>query len=95
MATKNIADKRMASRINKPKILLISSPLEFYGRRNTNKTYAAIDSLIQQETYYLGILKRKISLLRPDLIVTECGASRVVLDELRKEGMTIITNVKH
>ena len=70
MATKNIADKRMASRINNPKILLISAPLEFYGRRNSSKGYAAIESLIQQESYYLGILKLKIQLLKPDIIVT-------------------------
>ncbi len=83
MATKNIADRRMNSQIVNPRILLISSALEYYARPDDRKAYAAIDSLIHQESYYLDILLRKIKLLKPNVILTESGASRMVLDSLR------------
>lgn len=94
MATKNVADRRMNSNIYSPRILLISSPLEFYGRPDDRKNYAALHSLIHQESYYLDILLRKIKLLQPNVIMTESGASRSVLDSLRQQGVTVVTNVK-
>ncbi len=86
----NIADKRMRSQIEKPKILLINGSLQ---QTQNEKLYSEIGNIQKQEQHFLKFLKDKINLVRPSIIAVEKNVSTSVLDTLRKLGITVIANV--
>ena len=87
----NVADKRMRTEIQDPRLLLISNSL-CYARDETN--FTDLESVIQQEEHYIEILKEKIRSVSPSIVVVEGDVSRAVLDKLRSLDITVITNVK-
>jgi len=88
---KNVADKRMASQIANPRILVINNSL---GYVREEEGYTDLESIIKQEEPYVEILISKINLIKPDLIFVQNDVSRTALDKLRNCKMTVIANVK-
>eukprot|EP01088_Endostelium_zonatum_P008518 TRINITY_DN2153_c0_g1_i1.p1 TRINITY_DN2153_c0_g1~~TRINITY_DN2153_c0_g1_i1.p1 ORF type:complete len:1989 (-),score=536.03 TRINITY_DN2153_c0_g1_i1:43-6009(-) len=88
--SKNIAHKKMQTRIQNPKVLLLKGSLEFQrGERLTS-----FDSLIQQEAEYLKLVVDRIAALKPDVVVIEKTVSRVALDMILEKSITLVLNVR-
>jgi len=90
VCTKNVAHKKMSSFIKNPKILMLSSSLEF----QRTARFSSFDSLIQQEKEHLNLIVKKISSLSPQVVVVEKTVSRLALESLLVAGITLVLNVK-
>lgn len=88
--TKNVAHKKMKSKIQNPRILLLSSSLEF----QRTARFSSFDALLQQEKQHLQIVVSKIAALKPDVLVVEKTVSRLALEFLLKANITLVLNVK-
>src|SRR5690606_1835108 len=56
--------------------------------------FSTFDSLLQQEREYLKIVESKIVALRPHVFVVERTVSRLALEFLLENNLTLILNVK-
>lgn len=86
----NIADRRMSSSIENPKILLIGNSIGF----TQEDAWADLETYVRQENHYIEILMDRINQVKPNVIVVEKEISRTVLSEIRKLDITVVTNVK-
>eukprot|EP00743_Colponemidia_sp_Colp-15_P004545 GILK01004899.1.p1 GENE.GILK01004899.1~~GILK01004899.1.p1 ORF type:complete len:1879 (+),score=385.22 GILK01004899.1:797-5638(+) len=87
---KNIAHKKMRTRIDNPRILLLACGLEFQRVENRLSSF---DTLIDQEKEYIEILVAKVLALKPDLIIVNKTVSRLAKEFLRQEKITLVLNV--
>jgi hypothetical protein len=61
----NIADRRMKSEINNPRILLIGNSIGF-----TQKDLGIdLETYVRQENHYIDILMDRIELVKPNVII--------------------------
>lgn len=88
---KNVAHRRMSSRIEKPRLLLLSGALEY--QRVTNQL-SSIDTLLQQETDHLKMAVAKIVAQKPNLILVENSVSRYAQDLLLEKNISLVLNIK-
>lgn len=98
---KNLADRRMPRMLKNPTILLIKGSLGFMRdfdkmdeTTNKNEIYTDINSVVNQEDHFVGILEEKIKLLSPSVIVTEKDISFRTLDVLRRNRIAAISNME-
>ena len=89
--SKNVAHKKMAQSIIKPKILSLSFALEYQRIENQLSSF---DPLVLQEREYLRILVSKIVSFKPDILVVEKTVSRIAQEMLLDAGITLLLNVK-
>eukprot|EP00730_Choanoeca_flexa_P006314 TRINITY_DN12130_c0_g1_i4.p1 TRINITY_DN12130_c0_g1~~TRINITY_DN12130_c0_g1_i4.p1 ORF type:complete len:606 (+),score=155.79 TRINITY_DN12130_c0_g1_i4:216-1820(+) len=92
MFTKNVAHKKMATRIQNPRILVLSFALEF-SPRGLSK-YASLETVTKQERTYLEKHVRRIARLQPNVVIAQRGVARIALDLIQAQGITLIINVK-
>jgi len=78
--SKNVAHKKMKAKVQNPRILLLSSSLEF----QRTARFSSFDALLQQEKQHLQIVVNKIAALKPDVVVVEKTVSRLALEFLLK-----------
>lgn len=86
----NIADRRMKSEINDPRILLIGNSIGF----TQEDPGIDLETYVRQENHYIDILMDRIELVKPNVIIIEKDISRSVLTKIRALDITVITNVK-
>jgi hypothetical protein len=86
----NIADRRMKSEINNPRILLIGNSIGF----TQEDPGIDLETYVRQENHYIDILMDRIELVKPNVIIIEKDISRSVLTKIRELNITVITNVK-
>ncbi|XP_015762792.1 PREDICTED: 1-phosphatidylinositol 3-phosphate 5-kinase-like [Acropora digitifera] len=89
--TKNIANKKMASALSNPKILVLSCAIDY--QRNENRL-ASLDPLILQEFDFLKNFVARVVSLRPNILLVEKTVSRLAQDMLLQHGITLVLNVK-
>ncbi|KAJ5171991.1 hypothetical protein N7492_004584 [Penicillium capsulatum] len=89
--TKNLALKSMPRSILRPKILIITFPLE-YARQQQH--FMSLEPVIRQEREFLENLVSRISALHPNLLLVESNVSGLALDLLEKAGIAVAYNVK-
>lgn len=89
--TKNLALKSMPRSILRPKILIITFPLE-YARQQQH--FMSLEPVIRQEREFLENLVSRISALNPALLLVESNVSGLALDLLEKAGIAVAYNVK-
>lgn len=89
--TKNVALKNMPRTIKSPRVLIVSFPLT-YSRRDTH--FTSIEPIISQEREYLRKLVNRILLLRPQVLLAQCGVSGLALQFLQEANITVAYNVK-
>jgi 1-phosphatidylinositol-3-phosphate 5-kinase len=89
--SKSLALKSMPRTIDDPKILLITFPIE-YSRAGNH--FMSLDPVIAQETEYLRKLVRRITTLRPDVILAGDRVSGIALKMLDDHGIAVATGVK-
>lgn len=90
--SKSLALKSMPRTIDDPKILLITFPIE-YSRAGNH--FMSLDPVIAQEAEYLRKLVRRITALRPDVILAGDRVSGIALKMLDDHGIAVATGVKH
>lgn len=86
----NIADRRMKSEINNPKILLIGNSIGICQEESC----ADIETYVSQEKHYIDILMDRLNQVNPNVILIENDISRSVLSKIRELNITVVTNVK-
>lgn len=80
----------MRSDINRPKILLLQNSLGYL--QEDGLALVDLEQEIKQEKTLISMIKGKIELVNPDVIFVEKDASILVLDMLRAENRTVVTN---
>ncbi|KAG8063112.1 hypothetical protein GUJ93_ZPchr0003g17961 [Zizania palustris] len=84
---KNVSHRRMTSRIEKPRLLLLAGALEYH--RVTNQL-SSIDTLLQQETDHLKMAVAKIVAQKPNLLLVEKTVSRYAQDLLLEKNISLL-----
>lgn len=91
VCSKNIAHKKMKSRIVNPCIMMVSSPIVY--QRQENK-FLSLEPAVLQEHDYLKNVVAKVASFKPDLILVEKTVSRVAQEFLLDLELTLVLNVK-
>ena len=81
----------MRTQIQNPKILLLNNSL---GYVQEDDGYVDIDSENKQQETFMKIIENKIKSLSPDLIFIEKDASRLALETLESDNITVVTVTK-
>ncbi|CAL1530359.1 unnamed protein product, partial [Lymnaea stagnalis] len=89
--TKNIAHKKMKTKIVNPLILLMKGTIEF--QRVENK-FSSLEPQILQEREFMRNCVMKMIAYRPNVVVVEKSVSRLAQEYLLEAGITLLYNVK-
>ncbi|KAF7117900.1 hypothetical protein CNMCM5793_007231 [Aspergillus hiratsukae] len=89
--TKNLALKSMPRSIPRPRILIITFPLE-YARHQQH--FMSLEPVIRQEREFLENLVSRIAALKPNLLLVEKNVSGLALELLEKANIATAYNVK-
>ncbi|XP_020578022.1 1-phosphatidylinositol-3-phosphate 5-kinase FAB1B-like [Phalaenopsis equestris] len=88
---KNVAHRRMASRVEKPRLLILGGALEY--QRVTN-LLSSFDTLLQQEMDHLKMAVAKIDAQHPNVLLVEKSVSRYAQDYLLAKNISLVLNIK-
>ncbi|PKA65141.1 1-phosphatidylinositol-3-phosphate 5-kinase FAB1B [Apostasia shenzhenica] len=88
---KNVAHRRMSSRVDKPRLLILGGALEY--QRVTN-LLSSFDTLLQQEMDHLKMAVAKIDAHHPNVLLVEKSVSRFAQDYLLAKNISLVLNVK-
>ncbi|XP_022631797.1 1-phosphatidylinositol-3-phosphate 5-kinase FAB1B [Vigna radiata var. radiata] len=88
---KNVAHRRMSSKVDKPRLLILGGALEY--QRVTN-LFSSVDTLLQQEMDHLKMAVAKIASHQPNMLLVEKSVSRYAQEYLLAKDITLVLNVK-
>lgn len=88
---KNVAHRRMPSKIEKPRFLILGGALEY--QRVTNML-SSVDTLLQQEMDHLKMAVAKIAAHHPSVLLVEKSVSRFAQDYLLTKNISLVLNIK-
>lgn len=88
---KNVANKRMASKVEKPRFLILGGALEYQRVANH---LSSVDTLLQQEMVHLKMAVAKIDAQHPNVLLVEKSVSRHAQDFLLAKGISLVLNIK-
>ncbi|MQL93056.1 hypothetical protein Taro_025686 [Colocasia esculenta] len=88
---KNVAHRRMTTRIEKPHLLILGGALEYQRKANS---LSSVDTLLQQEMDHLKMAVAKIDAQHPSVLLVERSVSRYAQDYLLAKGISLVLNVK-
>ncbi|XP_054781355.1 1-phosphatidylinositol-3-phosphate 5-kinase FAB1B-like isoform X2 [Prosopis cineraria] len=88
---KNVAHRRMRSKVDRPRLLILGGALEY--QRVTN-LLTSVDTLLQQEMEHLKMAVAKIATQQPDILLVEKSVSRYAQEYLLAQGISLVLNVK-
>ncbi|XP_078441389.1 1-phosphatidylinositol-3-phosphate 5-kinase FAB1A isoform X2 [Wolffia australiana] len=88
---KNVAHRRMTSRIKKPRFLILGGALEYQRKANS---LSSVDTLLQQETDHLKMAVAKIDAQHPNVLLVEKSVSRFAQECLLVKGISLVLNMK-
>ncbi|KAK1314676.1 1-phosphatidylinositol-3-phosphate 5-kinase FAB1B [Acorus calamus] len=88
---KNVAHRRMISKIEKPRFLILGGALEY--QRVTNQL-SSLDTLLQQEMDHLKMAVAKIHSQNPDVVLVEKSVSRHAQEYLLAKDISLVLNIK-
>ncbi|KAK0041710.1 1-phosphatidylinositol 3-phosphate 5-kinase [Biomphalaria pfeifferi] len=89
--TKNVAHKKMRTKVVNPLILLLQGTIEF--QRVENK-FSSLEPQILQEREFMRNSVMKMIAYRPNVVVVEKSVSRLAQEHLLEAGITLLYNVK-
>ena len=94
---RNLSHKGMRTEINDPRVLLLDDALEFDGGTGGTSAvrFSHFGTLIEQERKYTELLVEHVLVLRPDVILVSRSVSRLALELLLENNVTVIPNVKY
>uniref|UniRef100_A0A1J3EYC0 1-phosphatidylinositol-3-phosphate 5-kinase n=1 Tax=Noccaea caerulescens TaxID=107243 RepID=A0A1J3EYC0_NOCCA len=88
---KNVAHRRMTSKIEKPRLLILGGALEY--QRISNQL-SSFDTLLQQEMDHLKMAVAKIDSHNPDVLLVEKSVSRFAQEYLLGKDISLVLNIK-
>ncbi|KAF5193918.1 1-phosphatidylinositol-3-phosphate 5-kinase FAB1A [Thalictrum thalictroides] len=88
---KNVAHRRMTSKIEKPRFLVLGGALEY--QRVTNHL-SSFDTLLQQEMDHLKMAVAKIDAYHPNVLLVEKSVSRFAQEYLLAKDISLVLNIK-
>ncbi|KAF3780932.1 1-phosphatidylinositol-3-phosphate 5-kinase [Nymphaea thermarum] len=88
---KNVAHRRMTSKIQNPRIFILGGALEYQRVANLLSSF---DTLLQQEMDHLKMAVAKIDSHQPDILLVEKSVSRFAQDYLLAKDISLVLNVK-
>lgn len=91
LITKNVADSRMSTLMNNPRVMLVTFPLELSQMQGQSMHFK---QTVSMEHEHMVNLVSRIAALRPNVVLAEMGASRIALDAFAKHNITVARTVK-
>ncbi|GAB2291594.1 hypothetical protein Dimus_025850 [Dionaea muscipula] len=88
---KNVAHRRMTSRINKPRVLILGGALEY---QRVSHHLSSLDTLLQQEMDHLQMAVAKIGSHNPNILLVEKSVSRFAQEYLFERNISLVLNIK-
>ncbi|XP_059302981.1 1-phosphatidylinositol-3-phosphate 5-kinase FAB1B-like isoform X1 [Lycium ferocissimum] len=88
---KNVAHRRMTSKIEKARILILEGALEYQRVSNHLSSFA---TLLQQEMDHLKMAVAKIDAHSPDVLLVEKSVSRYAQEYLLEKDISLVLNIK-
>ncbi|KAI3716390.1 hypothetical protein L6452_23707 [Arctium lappa] len=88
---KNVAHRRMTSRIEKPRFLILGGALEY---QRVSNHLSSFDTLLQQEMDHLKMAVAKIDAHQPDVLLVEKSVSRYAQEYLLAKDISLVLNIK-
>ena len=89
---KNLSLKSMPRRITRPRIVLISFPIEYQRHKHH---IMSLQPVIEQEKEFLHIIIDKILELQPQVLFAEKSISGLALEMLSAANVTVAHHIKH
>ncbi|KAK3950309.1 hypothetical protein QBC32DRAFT_346932 [Pseudoneurospora amorphoporcata] len=90
--SKNLALKTMPRKIENPKIVIITFPIEY--QRHQEQHFMSLQPVIEQEKEYLRMVVKRILKLEPRVLLVEKNVSGVALQYLSEADVAVVYNVK-
>ncbi|XP_052182614.1 1-phosphatidylinositol-3-phosphate 5-kinase FAB1B-like [Diospyros lotus] len=88
---KNVAHRRMPSRIEKPRLMILGGALEY---QRVSNHLSSFDTLLQQEMDHLKMAVAKIDAHQPDVLLVEKSVSRFAQEYLLAKNISLVLNIK-
>ncbi|KAK3013615.1 hypothetical protein RJ639_009318 [Escallonia herrerae] len=88
---KNVAHRRMKSKIDKARLLVLGGALEYQRVANHLSSF---DTLLQQEMDHLKMAVARIDAYRPNILLVEKSVSRFAQDYLLAKDISLVLNIK-
>lgn len=88
---KNVAHRRMTSKIDKARLLLLGGALEYQRVPNH---LSSVDTLLQQEMDHLKMTVAKIDVHHPNILLVEKSVSRYAQEYLLAKNISLVLNIK-
>ncbi|KAJ7980516.1 1-phosphatidylinositol-3-phosphate 5-kinase [Quillaja saponaria] len=88
---KNVAHRRMTSKIDKPRFLILGGALEY---QRVSNLLSSFDTLLQQEMDYLKMTVTKIDAHQPNVLLVEKSVSRYAQEYLLAKDISLVLNIK-
>ncbi|KAM3221335.1 1-phosphatidylinositol-3-phosphate 5-kinase FAB1B isoform X4 [Capsicum annuum] len=88
---KNVAHRRMTSKIERPRLLILGGALEYQRVANHLSSF---DTLLQQEMDHLKMAVAKIDAHHPNILLVEKSVSRFAQEYLLAKDIALVLNVK-
>ncbi|KAG2728507.1 hypothetical protein I3843_01G204100 [Carya illinoinensis] len=88
---KNVAHRRMTSKIEKPRLLILEGALEY---QRVSNLLSSFDTLLQQEMDHLKMAVAKIDAHHPNVLLVEKSVSRHAQEYLLAKDISLVLNIK-
>ncbi|XP_042506110.1 1-phosphatidylinositol-3-phosphate 5-kinase FAB1B-like [Macadamia integrifolia] len=88
---KNVAHRRMASKFEKPRFLILGGALEY---QRVSNLLSSFDTLLQQEMDHLKMAVAKIDAHHPNVLLVEKSVSRFAQEYLLAKDISLVLNIK-
>ncbi|XP_026438658.1 1-phosphatidylinositol-3-phosphate 5-kinase FAB1B-like isoform X2 [Papaver somniferum] len=88
---KNVSNRRMTSKIEKPRFLILGGALEY---QRVSNHLSSFDTLLQQETDHLKMAVAKIVAHHPNVLLVEKSVSRFAQEYLFEKDISLVLNIK-
>ncbi|GAV86552.1 Cpn60_TCP1 domain-containing protein/FYVE domain-containing protein/PIP5K domain-containing protein [Cephalotus follicularis] len=88
---KNVAHRRMTTKIEKPRLLILGGALEY---QRVSNLLSSVDTLLQQEMDHLKMAVAKIGAHHPDVLLVEKSVSRFAQEYLLARDISLVLNIK-
>ncbi|KAK7265492.1 hypothetical protein RJT34_33112 [Clitoria ternatea] len=88
---KNVAHRRMTSKFDKPRFLILGGALEY--QRVCNQL-SSVDTLLQQEMDHLKMAVARIDAHHPNVLLVEKSVSRYAQEYLLAKDISLVLNIK-
>ncbi|XP_054821488.1 1-phosphatidylinositol-3-phosphate 5-kinase FAB1B-like isoform X2 [Prosopis cineraria] len=88
---KNVAHRRMTSKHDKPRFLILGGALEY---QRVSNQLSSVDTLLQQEMDHLKMAVAKIGSHYPNVLLVEKSVSRYAQEYLLAKDVSLVLNIK-